>query len=435
MSKQFINLLSDRKRLINQIEKLYYKLKERGNLAQAQHDGVALYTLMLKKHQLAKLLSKALKQHRFQTAPARQKHIQIKDKTREIFLYPLLDQIINGTAAQLLNDLLQPVNSKNSYAYQPGKQPLNAVTDFENYLKQNPQGVYLVKTDIENYSDNLPVDEHSPLWPKLEKLFSHQNLSVCSYSWKLLKRIIRPEIISLDGNHYSKLSGMPTGSPICTFLGNLYLHDVDKKLEQYPGSFYARYNDDLLIAHPKKAVIEEIRENLFKQIQLLNLTRNLEKEEQLAFNKAARSEHKDWLGINYLDYLGFRLHASGTHCLSKARQQRLLQLLKERINATLQCNQGNTNIEALGKSVCQSLNHAYCTLPQQDNHCFQLITQSNDRQQLKHLDYLLALYIAYRLSGIKGPKAFKKIPYRRIRNQWGLLSLCQLRNKGLEFYA
>ena len=51
----------------------------------------------------------------------------------------------------------------------------------------------------------------------------------------------------------------------------------------------------------------------------------------------------------------------------------------------------------------------------------------DDRAQLRHLDYLLALGIARRLAGKRGVRAFRKVSYASLRRS-GLPSLTQQRN-------
>ena len=58
-----------------------------------------------------------------------------------------------------------------------------------------------------------------------------------------------------------------------------------------------------------------------------------------------------------------------------------------------------------------------------------LLKAITDRNQLKEIDYRLAKFIAERLSKTKGPKAFRTIPYQKIRDDWKLKSLYHTRNR------
>ena len=52
----------------------------------------------------------------------------------------------------------------------------------------------------------------------------------------------------------------------------------------------------------------------------------------------------------------------------------------------------------------------------------------NDRGQLRHLDYLLARLVLRALTGEADVKAFRVVPYRRLRQEWHLVSLVAARN-------
>ena len=51
-----------------------------------------------------------------------------------------------------------------------------------------------------------------------------------------------------------------------------------------------------------------------------------------------------------------------------------------------------------------------------------------DRCQLRQLDYVVALAVAEALSGRRGPRAFRNVPYRSLRERAGLPSLVTARN-------
>ncbi len=52
--------------------------------------------------------------------------------------------------------------------------------------------------------------------------------------------------------------GLPTGSPLCCPIFNLYLSDLDHLISAYEEGFYARYGDDLLFATPDLDLALEI---------------------------------------------------------------------------------------------------------------------------------------------------------------------------------
>ena len=52
-----------------------------------------------------------------------------------------------------------------------------------------------------------------------------------------------------------------------------------------------------------------------------------------------------------------------------------------------------------------------------------------DRRQLAQLDYLIAKIVLEAVTGKRGVRGFRKVPYRKIREDWGLVSLLHARNR------
>ena len=55
-------------------------------------------------------------------------------------------------------------------------------------------------------------------------------------------------------------------------------------------------------------------------------------------------------------------------------------------------------------------------------------SQHDDRKQLKQMDRQIALWVAQALCGVYNQSAFRIIPYKKIRSEWHLPSLCHTRN-------
>jgi len=53
-----------------------------------------------------------------------------------------------------------------------------------------------------------------------------------------------------------------------------------------------------------------------------------------------------------------------------------------------------------------------------------------DRGQLEWLDHELARVVASAVSGDKRSSAFRSVPYRKIRSEWGLKSTRRVRDRG-----
>lgn len=74
-------------------------------------------------------------------------------------------------------------------------------------------------------------------------------------------------------NHQEK--GIPQGSPISDILANIYLYDFDvwlaEKIKDYPGAFYRRYSDDIILIVPQsvsKKIYKELRLKLKEEFKV-----------------------------------------------------------------------------------------------------------------------------------------------------------------------
>jgi hypothetical protein len=83
-----------------------------------------------------------------------------------------------------------------------------------------------------------------------------------------------------------------------------------------------------------------------------------------------------------------------------------------------------------GRAVCAVVNRALdprSALTQQKSAVL-LRRVVSDRRQLEQLDYWIARLVVKSLTGRRDVRAFREIPYRKLRRDWGLVSLVAERN-------
>ncbi|MCB1149631.1 MAG: hypothetical protein KDK48_05635, partial [Chlamydiia bacterium] len=147
------------------------------------------------------------------------------------------------------------------------------------------------------------------------------------------------------------------------------------------------------------------------------------------FSSSGRGEgDPSWHGTNRVDLLGYSLDATGKYGISKVRQKRLFQKISARIKNTAKLTEGEP-LEKRGFILCAIVNSYMKDISLGNNMALTAIRYTNDGDQLKHLDLMIARKIAEAATGIRGVKAFRTAPYRTIRDYWGLKSFVQLRNE------
>ena len=240
--------------------------------------------------------------------------------------------------------------------------------------------------------------------------------------------VIRPEVIDFSGAHFTLYRGVPTGSQISVFLFNFYLLDFDAVLDR--SSLYLRYCDDFVVF--TKTQEEAIRNSktILQKLETLELTVKAEKSMDLYFNGAGKTPENfpGAKGTQRIHFLGWSLHFDGTVGLGVNKSRRLRDDLRERLFKTNRVL-SECDLETRGRLMCRTINEVFKPSNEfSQTYAGLLLRAVNDRSQLKEFDYWIVRTLLRVLTGNPGVRAFRKIPYRKIRRDWGLISLVQNRN-------
>lgn len=414
-----------------QIRKLFTKLKERRALFSTQQAGVNYFSFGLHEAKLAKLLCTAVVNESYEFQPAKQRVIVVNNKKRIVYDFVVLDKIVIGVVIGILTEIAETYLSNQVFSYRKGRRPLDAVKRFAGYLQkqrakteaQKNEGCYVLKTDIADYTDNIFLDQQSKLWVMLTEMLAKSNVQLTSYQQQLIRDCFRPSYINAEGLLQCNSKGVPTGSVASTLAYNLYVAEIDKQLTRIAGLYYSRYCDDILMAHSDPRVLNQAIDQFNQMLVELGLQRKQQKDVAVYFNKAGKSA--EWRGSHKLTFLGYDVYANGTFMLSSKRQAKLLAAIRQRIKNVIQLCQMQSSNE-LGKIICQTVNSSLLDETFGEN-AVQYLLECTNLAMLKHLDYLIALSIAESVSQRKGVRAFRTVPYHKIRSEWDLASLVSLR--------
>jgi hypothetical protein len=321
------------------------------------------------------------------------------------------------------------------YSYRAGRSSAQAVRALAAWVRrhrrQHPdprdRGLWVVRADVRAYGDSIPMHAGSPLWPELRALVGGGEPA----AWTAIEAVIRPLVAGADGP-CQPIVGVPTGSPVATALANLYLVPLDCLLEGDPDGFYARYGDDLVYGHLDLA---SVRAALARAEQLLaarGLQLNRDKLRLCWFNGAGRRHPAapELAGTTRIVYLGCRIGFDGTIGLPREKATALLRELRHRVRRTAALVAGAADADRL-RAVCGAVARAVePDSPVAVPHAA-LLAAVDDRRQLHELDYWIARAAAGALAGRDGVRAFRAVPWRRLRAA-GLPSLVVRRNRGRE---
>jgi len=153
------------------------------------------------------------------------------------------DRVAQEVIREELEQILEPLFSKNSFAYRPNKSAHDAVEQ----CKQNCQRFkWAIDLDIKGFFDNIDCG-------LLIRALRHYTKT--EYHIMYVKRWLRAPIIKENGEIQQRTKGTPQGGVISPLLSNLFLHvTFDKWFEkQFPALAYERYADDIIVhCHSQK---------------------------------------------------------------------------------------------------------------------------------------------------------------------------------------
>ena len=340
------------------------------------------------------------------------------DKERVLFQLDVVDRVVHDVVAQILVEAMEPRLSPHLWSYRAGRSALGAVRGLRDVLRAHcrerpdprTRGLHVLRCDVAAYGDSIPMDEGSPLWGDLAEVLGEVS--------PLVAGVVRPPVLGADGRIAPVERGVPTGSPMATALANLYLMRLDRELGEIPGAFYARYGDDLCLAHPDAAVVDEAERALRAHLAGRGLALNERKRVRSFWNGAGRGEG----GTRHVTFLGIRLGWDGALGLPRSKARELLGEVRRRLGQAVRLAEPAERLAAARDAVADALDPRS---PLAAPHVATIFQRLDDREQLAALDELVRLAAAESLSGRRGVRAFRELPPRRL----ALSSLVAQRNR------
>jgi hypothetical protein len=291
--------------------------------------------------------------------------------------------------------------------------------------------LFVLQSDFEKYGDNLPVHDNAFIWEKLRKVVElDQDGPVSENAWQLIKSLVRPVVRDSDGAEFARLYGIPMGAPIVPMVNNLAAAPLDDMVSGIDGAYYARFNDDFLIAHPDRAVVLDFDAKLNALLDPLGVRRNQKKDILTYFNGAGRPcvEDARFRGASRIDFLGLSVTFEGTVAVGPKRCARMLKEISRRLDRTTQALRGH-DLDAKAGRLTRVTNRMLTP-----GHPFavagiaSILRNTNDRHLLEDIDYRIARKIVQCATGQSGVRGFRRLAISDLRERYGLVSFAERRN-------
>jgi hypothetical protein len=420
-------------RYARQIERLYARYGAKHRLERLVEEGVPFAEVVRDKRRVSELLARAVGDGTYAPGAARLARAYIKDRFRDLYRLSAFDFVVHGVVGEIITEAIEPALSPSLYSYRRRRSSWHAVRGFAAYLRRHraeradprARGLYVLRGDVRAYADSIPVDEASPLWAELRAALG---LPADDARWRLVRALVRPEVLDEGGVAFMRARGLALGSPMGTPLMNLYLHNLDRELDALCG-FYARFGDDLLFAHADPDVVRRAGETLDARLAERRLELNPKKRRLLFVNGAGRpsAAWPEARGTTRVVFLGCAASFDGTVSLPSAKVRAALIDLRRRLARTAAVLVDEP-LEARARALVAITNETLdprSLLARPEARLLRAL--ATDRAQLAAVDHLVARMLVEAITGSGDARAMRRMPWRRLR-ELGLASLVALRN-------
>lgn len=195
------------------------------------------------------------------------------------------DRVLHMAIKMVLEPILDPEFSKNSYGFRPGKSQQQAVEAARNCVQAGKE--FVVDIDLSKFFDRI---NHDRLIQRLGSKINDKRVL------RLVGMILRSGIM-MDGSVTILYEGSIQGSPLSPLLSNLVLDELDKELEERNLEF-CRYADDCNIFVKTERAAIRVMGSIKKFIETkLKLKVNEEK------SKVAKADRVKFLGMTIVNGL------------------------------------------------------------------------------------------------------------------------------------
>lgn len=174
---------------------------------------------------IAKIIA-SLRDRSYQPKPARREYIAKKNsnKMRPLGIQSGNDKLVQEVVKLILESIYEPVFSKHSHGFRPNK---SCQTALQQIQRTFTGANWFVEGDIHACFDSF---NHHTVIALLRKRIEDE--SFIQLIWKFLKAGYMEQ-----WTYNRTYSGVPQGSGVSPVLANIYLHELDKFMEEYAENF------------------------------------------------------------------------------------------------------------------------------------------------------------------------------------------------------
>lgn len=224
--------------------------------------------------------------------------------TRLLGIPIIKDRVLHMAIKMVLEPIIDPTFSENSFGFRPGKNQQQAVLQAQKIVQSGKE--FVVDIDLSKFFDRI---NHDRLIHRLKRYIIDPRIL------RLIGMILRGGVM-IDGVKTPSEEGSVQGSPLSPLLSNVVLDELDKELEKRNLEF-CRFADDCNIFARTQRGAERIMSSIKKFI---------EKKLKLKVNEEKSKTRKS----NEVKFLGMTI-TNGTIAIAKAAINKAMEKVKSLI--------------------------------------------------------------------------------------------------------
>lgn len=431
--------LADPKTYDDAVMRIFAKRRQRGLAFSEAGGGVTYFSTATERRTLSRAIARSVASGEYRPQPVDLRFREYNGKCRAVHLPAFIDHVVGSALFQLLSHNARCHGLPGVYSYLPGLTNVAAARALAGFVRAHRKRVgvkgpplYVLQSDFEHYGDDLPVGPGAALWRILREVATLGNPAgeLGAEAWNLITSLVRPVVRDRDGTEFTRLYGTAMGTPLVPIIGNLAVIPMDAAIVAIDGIFYARYNDDFIVAHPDLAALHEADARIDALLGDLGVKRKPTKEFRTALggNGLPCAADPTYRGRDRIDCLGLSVSHAGTMTLAPNRLRRFVGRIATRIDAASSALAPLPVSERARHLVLATNVMLDATSPFAVPGLPGLLRTTTDRGVLKDLDFRIARKIVQVATQRPGVRGFHVLPPAVLRRDMGLVSLVHLRN-------
>jgi RNA-directed DNA polymerase len=281
--------------------------KVRANKGAAGVDKTSIEMFETNLGKYLKELEQELKEGTYKPNAVRRVYIpKEKKKLRPLGIPTVKDRIAQQAVKATIEPIFENEFRNTSYGFRPQRGAKEAIAEVSRLIDEGY--IWVVDADLQAYFDTIP---HDRLLDKISKHISDGRIIQLIAQW--LNQPIMEEC-----KDWIPTQGTPQGGVISPLLANIYLHDLDKTLEDAKYKMI-RYADDFVILTKSKEEAEDA----------LRIVQKWTTENKLTLHPEKTQLGNCMVEGQGFDFLGYRFEA-GTRWIKRKSIQRFRDRIREK---------------------------------------------------------------------------------------------------------